>query len=103
MSSSNPCAAAIAQAVAAVTGMPVADIKVETPPRPELGDFAITLIAIARKLGQPPPQVAARVAGELLAGGQVTAATAAGPFVNLRVDRGAAFRWIVDASQAGGL
>ena len=96
MASSNPCAVAIADAIAAVTGVPASDIKVEAPPRPELGDFAVGMFPVAKALKQPPPAVAARVAAALPREGLIASAEAAGPFVNLRVDRAATFRWLVE-------
>ena len=96
MASVNPCAAEIAAAVAATIGPDVRaeDLKVEAPPRPELGDFAVGMFAVAKALRQPPPAIAARVAAELPRTGLVTGAEAAGPFVNIRVDRVWALRWL---------
>lgn len=99
----NPCAAEIARAVAQLTSVEASQIVVESPPRPELGDFAIGMFPVAKALRQPPPQVAARVAAELAATGFIASATATGPFVNVRVDRAAAFRWVIDAVRAGTL
>ena len=103
MATSNPCAAAIAEAVATLTGVPVSEIKVDAPPRPELGDFAVGMFPVAKALKQPPPAVAARVAAELPRQGLIADATATGPFVNVKVDRAAAFAWVGDASARGAL
>ena len=79
---------------------PPTDLKVEAPPRPELGDLAVGCFAIAKARKQNPaagrPGDRRRVPPtELLA-----SATAAGPFVNFRANRAAAFRWLIDARAA---
>ncbi len=96
MASVNPCAAEIAAAVAAALGGEVRpeDLKVEAPPRPELGDFAVGMFAVAKALKQPPPALAVRVAAALQPGELIASATAAGPFVNIRIARGWALRWL---------
>ncbi len=99
----TPLHAAAADAVATRAGVPADTIKVDAPPNAALGDFAVGCFAIAKAKGQNPAQVAQEIAAafqptELLAG-----ATAAGPFVNFRANRAAAFRWIVDASTHGTL
>jgi len=99
----NPFADAARDAVAAATGVPAGDLKVDAPPRPELGDFAVGMFPAAKKLGKAPPAVAAEVAQgfaptELLAG-----ATATGPFVNFTVNRPAALRWTIARAMAGDL
>ncbi len=100
MASSNPCAAEIAAAIARALGPDVRadDLKVDAPPRPELGDFAIGMFSVAKALRQPPAAIAARVAAELRPAGVIAGAEAAGPFVNVRIDRGWAFRWVLDAA-----
>lgn len=92
----NPCAAEIATAIAQVLGPDVRpdDLKVESPPRPELGDFAVGMFPVAKALRQAPPAIAARVAAALPRAGVITAAEASGPFVNIRIDRTWAFRWL---------
>jgi arginyl-tRNA synthetase len=84
----NPCARAILAAVAEITGAAPGELKLSTPPRPDVGDYALGVFALAKALGEPAPAVAARLAAALPAKlPQVIAATATGPFVNLRVDR----------------
>src|SRR5688572_28777335 len=108
MTPSNPAAATIAEEIAKVLGPEVRaeDLKVESPPRPDLGDFAVGMFAPAKQLKQPPPALAARVAAALPTDGVIRRATAAGPFVNVTVDRTWALRWLargelVPASEAG--
>lgn len=94
----NPFARATAEAVAAATGVPASELTVTAPPRPELGDFAVGCFPAARAAGQPPPAIAARVAAAFQPTALLASATATGPFVNFKVDRAAAFRWVVDAT-----
>lgn len=96
MTWSNPCAAAVAEAIAAVLGpeVPAQELKIDAPPRADLGDFAVGMFQAAKRLGQPPPALAARVAAALATDGVIRSATAAGPFVNVKVDRAWALRWL---------
>ncbi len=98
MSTWNPCADEIAKAVAVLTGVDIGEIKVEAPPRPELGDFAVGMFPVAKALREAPPQVAARIAAALQPAGFIASATALGPFVNIKVDRAAALRWVMEAA-----
>ena len=100
---SNPCARAILGAVAEITGAPVGDLKLQAPPRPEVGDYALGVFALAKAAGEPPPVVAARIAEALPARmPEVISAVATGPFVNLRVDRAWATRVAIDAAAGTG-
>lgn len=94
----NPFARAAAEAVATATGLAPADFTVSTPPRAELGDFAVACFPAAKALGEPPPAIAARVAAAFTPGHGLVAATATGPFVNFRADRAAAFGALADAT-----
>jgi arginyl-tRNA synthetase len=104
----TPLYRAAAEAVARLAGDGIAadDLKVEAPPRPELGDLAVGCFAIAKARKQSPADVARAIAlafnsgtpGELLA-----SATAAGPFVNFRAHRAAAFHWVIDGALHGRL
>lgn len=96
MSPSNPAAAQIADEIAKVLGAEVraGDLKVDAPPRPELGDFAVGMFAAAKVLREPPPALAARVAAALPTDGVIKKATAAGPFVNITIDRAWVMRWL---------
>src|SRR6185436_7503573 len=85
----TPLHRAAAEAVAAHAGIAATDLKVEAPPRPELGDLAVGCFAIAKARQQNPAEVAR--------------ATAAGPFVNFRAQRDATYRWVIDSAQRGRL
>lgn len=79
------------------------------PPKPEMGDLALPAFPIAKRLGQPPPVVAARWADAVReelerTGGRlaslevpVTRVLAAGPYVNVALDPAAMARLVTSA------
>lgn len=99
----TPIANAAAAQVAQATEIAVSEIKVEAPPKPELGDYAVGCFAAAKALRKSPAQVAAEVAARFTPDGWLASAAAAGPFVNYKVDRPAAFRWVVASALSGEL
>src|SRR3954464_7401150 len=99
----TPLHQAAADAVASAAGIPSTDLKVEVPPRADLGDLAVGCFAIAKARKANPAQVAQEIAAKFAPTGLLASATAAGPFVNFRVNRAAAFKWIIDASLGGSL
>ncbi len=94
----TPLHAAAADAVATSTGVAARELKVESPPKPELGDFAVGCFAIAKAQGKPPVQVAQAIAASFVPTPLLASATAAGPFVNFRADRAATFQWVIHAA-----
>ncbi len=86
------------EALAAEAGLPSPDwrdlLQTETPPKPDMGDLAFPLFPFARIFRKAPPQIAADVAG--LAEGPGTA-RAAGPYVNVFLDRAAVAADVIDA------
>ncbi len=99
----TPLHLAAAQAVAARAGVRPEDLKVEAPPRAELGDLAVGCFAIAKAQGKNPAQVAQEIAAAFQPTDLLASATAAGPFVNFRANRTATLRWLVDATLRGQL
>src|ERR1043165_2222495 len=93
----TPLHRAAAEAVAAHAGIAASDLKVEAPPRPELGDLAVGCFAIAKARKQNPAEVARAIAAAFQPTEFLASATAAGPFVNFRAARSATHRWPVDA------
>jgi arginyl-tRNA synthetase len=53
---------AISAVVSAATGVPTTDLKVEAPPRPDLGDYAVGCFPAAKRLGKAPALVAQEIA-----------------------------------------
>ncbi|MBA3539625.1 MAG: arginine--tRNA ligase, partial [Deltaproteobacteria bacterium] len=87
-----------AEAVASRAGVAATDLKVQLPPRPEMGDFAVGCFEIAKVRKQSPAAVAQELAAAFVPAGMLTSATAAGPFINFKADRPATFRWVIDAA-----
>jgi len=77
--------------------------KIDAPPRPEMGDLAAPMFALAKQRGGNHAQVAKDLAAAFQPNEWLESASAAGPFVNFRARRPTAFRWIVDAAMAGTL
>jgi arginyl-tRNA synthetase len=94
----TPLHRAAAEVVAAHTGIAATDLKVEAPPRAELGDLAVGCFAIAKAKKQNPAEVARAIAAAFQPTGLLASATAAGPFVNFRADRVATYRWLIDSA-----
>jgi arginyl-tRNA synthetase len=92
----TPLHAAAAEAVGG-------DAKVDTPPRPELGDFAVGCFALAKQRGAQPARLAQELAAGFRPSPWLASATAAGPFINFRANRQAAFRWIIETAYRGQL
>ncbi len=71
-----------------VSGLDTTPLVVETPPKPELGDFAFPLFPFARVFRKAPPAIAAEVAARLSAmpGSRgIGTVAAAGPYVNVKL------------------
>lgn len=94
----TPLHLAAAQAVAQAASVAASDLKVEVPPRADLGDLAVGCFAIAKAQKANPAQVAQEIAAKFQPTDLLASATAAGPFVNFKVNREAALRWLVDAT-----
>lgn len=78
----------IARAIAeAIPGVDPAALEFGPAPKLDMGDVALRLFDAARALGVPPPQLAARIASDVRFGPEVTSAAAAGPYVNLKLNR----------------
>jgi arginyl-tRNA synthetase len=63
-----------------------ADIVVEIPPKPEMGDLGFPMFGYAKRLRKGPPQIAAMVC-EKLATPAGSSFSAEGPYVNVRLGR----------------
>jgi arginyl-tRNA synthetase len=86
-----------------IAGYLAADLKVDTPPKVTLGDFAVGCFTLAKARGTNPAKLAQEIAAAFTPTALLAAATAAGPFVNFRADRAAATRWVVDHALRGAL
>jgi arginyl-tRNA synthetase len=94
----TPLHRAAAEAVAAAAGVSPDELKVEAPPRAEMGDLAIGCFAIAKAKRTSPAELAKQIAAAFVPTELLASAEAAGPFVNLRANRAAVLRWLVNAT-----
>jgi len=99
----TPLHRAAAEAVASHAGVEASELKVDTPPRPELGDFAVGCFAIAKAKKANPAQVAQEIAAAFVPTDLLGSATATGPFVNFKANRAAAYRWLIGSALEGSL
>lgn len=78
-------------------GISEADVAswLAAPPKPEMGDYSFPCFRLAKALKKGPPQIAGELAGKLATDGIVASATAAGPYVNLSLNTGAAARAVL--------
>lgn len=98
----NPFESLIAPFIAAFPALAAEDLAFAPPPKPVLGDVAIPMFLPARKLGTTPPALAEAVVDRVQFGNEVRSAVAAGPYVNLKLDRRVFARRIVHTILADG-
>jgi len=87
----------ISDAVIRVDGTdPVAELQLDIPPKPELGDFAVGMFPLANQFRTKPADIAQRVADAIdTQGGVIASAEAVGPYVNVRIKNNALFGAVV--------
>jgi len=78
--------------IADALGVAPERVVVEQPPRPDLGDLAFPMFPFAKAMKKSPGLIAADVAARLGPG-----ASAEGPYVNVRLDRGSTAAAVVAA------
>ena len=98
----NKLSASVRAAVDAAFGVPLPSVTFQYPPRPELGDLAVTApFDLAKTLRRKPREVAERLAGDLAgADGIRKAEVAGGGYVNVFLRRGAVLRELHDRLRA---
>ena len=62
------------------------EIVVETPPKPELGDYAFPMFQFAKVLRKSPVQIALQIS-EILSESDENSYQAAGPYINVKIKR----------------
>ncbi|MCI0342196.1 MAG: arginine--tRNA ligase [Planctomycetales bacterium] len=79
---------AVAERIAAAAHVPITEAEeaLEYPPDPAFGDLAFPCFGLAKARRAPPPKVAADLAGALVASPPVEGWSAAGPYLNVRLD-----------------
>lgn len=88
---------AIRVALADASGLAAADVRLERPRDPELGDAAFPCFPLAKARKQPPQAVAAELATALRGKIDGASVEAAGPYLNFRIDRTLLARTVVEA------
>ncbi len=83
----NPFAAAAQECVAKALSMPPDQFIVGAPPKPEMGDLAVGCFPAAKEKRAAPPAIAAEVVAQFVPNEFLIEATAAGPFVNFKINR----------------
>ena len=94
----------IAEAIAEKTGLPAEEIAglLETPPNPELGDFAFPCFRLAKTLRKAPPLIAQELAESVALPEGVGSAQPAGGYLNFTLDRSAQARAVLSRIYAEG-
>jgi len=84
----------IAQALNAILSESAVNVNIkpeqviaENPPSPEMGDIGFPMFSYAKMLKKGPPQIAVAVAEKLAQAEGGSAASAQGPYLNVRLDR----------------
>lgn len=85
----------IRAAIATASGLPEAEIRLESPKNPEQGDLAFPCFALAKAQKAAPPAIAAALAPKVAAALSGIACTATGPYLNFKIERGALARAIL--------
>ena len=91
-------AGAIAAALSAPAKLPEEEIAgmLETPPNPEMGDFAFPCFKLAKKLRKAPPLIAGELAAAVELPQGVEKAAPTGAYVNFTLDRAAQARAVLE-------
>lgn len=98
----NPFAAAAQRAVAEILNMPADRFVVGAPPKADMGDLAVGCFPAAKELKSAPPVLATRVVEAFSPNEMLASATAAGPFVNFKLNRQALLAHLRDATLGDG-
>ena len=89
----NRFADAIATKLAVAAQLPLERVQelLSVPPNEDMGDYAMPCFALAKERRQNPAaiaaEIAAAIAADLEAGGDIAVVESAGPYVNFRLDR----------------
>jgi len=92
----------IRSALARACGTPEADMRLEQPRDPALGDLSFPCFQLAKALKKPPPAIAAELAAKLGSSLQDISVSAAGPYLNFKISRGALARAVLGEIEAQG-
>ena len=87
----------IRRVVAAHSGLPADEVKIESPREAGHGDLAFPCFQLAKLQRQPPPAAAVKLAQAIASDLSGIAVVAAGPYVNFRIERTALARAVLGA------
>ena len=79
----------VKRAIAKHSGLDPADLKIESPRDPSLGDLAFPCFPLAKALKQAPPKIAAELGPKLADELEGIEVAPTGPYLNFKIDRGA--------------
>jgi arginyl-tRNA synthetase len=87
---SNPFVAEIAHQVSHLTDLAKADVMamMETPPTPDMGDYAFPCFSLAKTLRKAPHLIAAELAEKFATGDRISSVKPVGPYLNFFVSKG---------------
>jgi arginyl-tRNA synthetase len=90
--------------LAEITTLSVAEVEehLTQPPKPELGDYAFPCFPLAKVLKKSPAQIAGELAAKLEPDDVITEAKAAGPYINIRLNRQPIVDTVLTAVRARG-
>lgn len=94
----NPFAAAAQRAVADALSKPADRFVVGSPPKPDMGDLAVGCFPVAKELKSAPPALAAQVVEAFEPNEWLAEASAAGPFVNFKIQKDSLFAHLFQAA-----
>ena len=96
--------ASIASALSAACALPAEELInwLETPPSPEMGDYAFPCFRLAKTLKKAPPVIAAELAGMLTLPAGVKSARAEGGYLNFTLDKAAQAKAVLERVFAEG-
>ncbi|MDP6539367.1 MAG: arginine--tRNA ligase [Planctomycetota bacterium] len=88
--------APIRRSLAAHTGLPEAEVRIEVPRDAALGDLAFPCFALAKTLRKAPPAIAAELAAAVEGELEGIDAAATGPYVNFTIERALLARSVIE-------
>jgi arginyl-tRNA synthetase len=98
----KPFLDAVRDALQAETGLDPAELRLETPKDPSMGDIAFPCFPLAKALRNAPPKIAAELEGKLAARLENITPKANGPYLNFTVERATLARTILGEIEAAG-
>ncbi|MCH2663077.1 arginine--tRNA ligase, partial [bacterium] len=86
---SNPFVEAISEQVSQATGLEASVVRdlLETPPNPEMGDYALPCFTLAKTMHKAPNLIAEELSGQVETGETITEIRPTGPYLNFFVSK----------------